>query len=105
MKLFMESNYSPPTHLFRVADCQRALKRFDAAITQYAEIVTFFKTSAAQAYLRMGDVYLANLKKRDKAISVYKIICRQYAGTGESSIAHRKLEDLGVVVTEGGQAK
>ena len=102
MKRFMESNYSPPTHLFRVADCLKALKRFDAAVKQYGEIVTFFKGSAPEAYLRMGRVYLNNLKQRKAAIEVFKTLIRNYGKSGQSSQAHRHLEDLGVVLTGGG---
>jgi len=105
MKLFMESSYNPPQNLFRVADCLKALKRFDAAVQQYGEIVTFFKNHAAEAYLRMAHCLLNNMKKKAEAIEIYKRICRQYKGSGQSSTAHRCLEDLGIVITEGGVEK
>ncbi|MDA0842107.1 MAG: tetratricopeptide repeat protein [Planctomycetota bacterium] len=102
LKRFMESNYSPPTHLFRVADCLKALKRFDPAIKQYGEIVTFFKGSASEAYLRMGRVYLDNLKQNKAAIEVFQTLIRNFPKSGQASQAHRILEDLGVVLTGGG---
>jgi tetratricopeptide (TPR) repeat protein len=102
MRRFMESNYSPPSHMFRVADCLKALKRFDPAVKQYGEIVTFFKGSAAEAYLRMGRVYLNNLKNKKAAIEVFKTLIRNYPKSGQASQAHRNLEDLGVVLTGGG---
>ena len=102
LKRFMESNYSPPGHLFRVADCLKALKRFDPAIKQYGEIVTFFKGSASEAYLRMGYVYLNNLKQKKAAIEVFRTLIRNYPKTGQASKAHRALEDLGVVLTGSG---
>jgi tetratricopeptide (TPR) repeat protein len=88
-----------------VANCLIALKRYEAAVTQYGEIVTFFKNSAPQAYLRMGNCLLDCMKKKAEAIEIYRRICRQYKGSGESSAAHQRLEDLGIVVTEGGQEK
>ena len=104
-KLFMESNYSPPTHLFRVSSCHCAMKRHKAAVTQYAEIVSFFKKSAPQAYLRMGDCYLHHMKMKREAVGVYKIVLNQFPKTGEASQAHLRLENLGVVVTGGGVKK
>lgn len=105
LKLFMESNYSPPTHLFRVSSCHCAMKRHKAAVTQYAEIVSFFKKSAPQAYLRMGDCYLHHMKMKREAVGVYKIVLDQFPKTGEASQAHLRLENLGVVVTGGGVKK
>ncbi|MBI2190864.1 MAG: tetratricopeptide repeat protein [Planctomycetes bacterium] len=105
MKLYMESNYSPPEHLFRVAECLIALKRYEPAVKQYAEIISFFKESAPRAYLAMGDAYLNYLKKQDDAVKVYRIVCRQFPRSSEASQAHLRLENLGVVITEGGVEK
>jgi hypothetical protein len=53
----------------------------------------------------MGNCLLDCMKKKAEAIEIYRRICRQYKGSGESSAAHQRLEDLGIVVTEGGQEK
>jgi len=102
LKCFRESEYQAPRDLFRMADCLRKLKRYDAAITQYAEIVTLYKNSAAQAYLRMTRTYLHDKKEQEQAVKVLKLICRDFPGTDESSQAHRILEDLGIQTPGGG---
>ena len=104
-KRFYESNYRPPRHLFRIADCRVAMKKYDKAIEQYKEIIGFFPRARPQAYLRMGRVKLNYKKDRKGAISDFQTILKLFKGSGEASQAHRILEDLGVAQIGGGVDK
>lgn len=107
---YNKSEYRPPTHMFRIAECYVALQKYPRALDTCREIINFFKKSCIPAMQFMvTQVYEKRkskaLKDRQNAIDMLRAIIRLFPNTGASSWAHIKLEDYGVVVTGGGVSK
>jgi len=93
-----------PQGLFRIADCQNAMKQHDAAIQTLTSVVNFFKPSAAEAQYRIAACYAAAGNK-DAAIRTLKQVCITYLNTPWAGRAHEDLSlKYGVDVTLGGSS-
>ncbi len=93
-----------PQSLFRIAECQGALKKHDSAIQTLVSVLNFFKSAAPEAHYRMAAYHDA---KGDKpaAIRTLKTVCKNYLKTPWAARAHQDLSlNYGVDVTLGGAA-
>lgn len=107
---YNNSEYSPPTQMFRIAECYCAMKKWPKAIETSRGIINFFKDHRIPAMKFMiTQIYEKRnskaLKDRESAIAMLKSILDHYAGTGAASWAHLRLENYGIVVTGGGVEK
>ena len=94
-----------PQSLFRIADCQGALKQHDAAIQTLVGVLNFFKSSAAEAQYRIAGHYAAKGDK-EAAIRTLKTVCKVHLNTSWAGQAHQDLsQKYGIDVTLGGAAK
>ena len=94
-----------PTSLFRIADCQGAMKQHDAAIQTLVGVLNFFKSAAPEAQYRIAGHYAAKGDK-EAAIRTLKTVCKVHLNTSWAGRAHQDLTlTYGVDVTLGGAAK
>ena len=85
-----------PENLRRIAQCQRKLKKWDAAVAQYREIENFFPSHASRAAWELAECYderHANLEK--KYVGALRELLKKYPETSYSRNAHIKLEERG----------
>lgn len=93
-----------PLSLFRIAECQSALKQHDAAIQTLVGVLNFFKSSAAEAQYRIAGYYAAKGDK-EAAIRTLKTVCKVHLNTSWAGQAHQDLtQKYGIDVTLGGAA-
>ncbi len=94
-----------PQSLFRISECQGALKQQDAAIQTLVGVLNFFKSAAPEAQYRMAGHYAAKGDK-EAAINTLKTVCKVHLSTPWAGRAHQDLALIyGVDVTLGGAAK
>ena len=96
---------SEPQSLFRISECQGAMKQHDAAIQTLVGVLNFFKSAAPEAQYRIASHYAAKGDK-EAAIRTLKTLCKVYLNTSWAGRAHQDLTlTYGVDVTLGGAAK
>ena len=101
---YNQSNREPQS-LFRISDCQGALKQHDTAIQTLVSVLNFFKSAAPEAQYRIAGHYAAKGDK-EAAIRTLKTVCKVYLNTSWAGRAHQDLTlTYGVDVTLGGAAK
>lgn len=110
IKAYTLSEYEPPNHIFRIAECYCAMQKWERALDTCREIINFFDGSRIPAMQFMvTSIYevrnSVTFKDRESAVAVLKSILDHYPGTSAASWAHLKLEDYGLVVTGGGVTK
>lgn len=94
-----------PLSLFRISDCQGALKQHDAAIQTLVGVLNFFKSAAPEAQYKIASHYAAKGDK-EAAIRTLKTVCKVHLNTSWAGRAHQDLTlTYGVDVTLGGAAK
>jgi TolA-binding protein len=94
-----------PQSLFRVSECQGAMKQHDAAIQTLVGVLNFFKSAAPEAQYRIAGHYAAKGDK-EAAIRTLKTVCKVYLNTSWAGRAHQDLSlTYGIDVTLGGAAK
>lgn len=78
------------------ADALRGAQKFSEAETSYKSIISKFtgKPQLAQVYLRLGDLYYYNLKKKTEAIAQYMILLREWPLSPEAAFAYSHLAEL-----------
>lgn len=78
------------------ADALRGAQKFAEAEAAYKSIVTKFpgKSQLAQVYLRLGDLYFYNLKKKPEAIAQYTILLREWPLSPDAASAYVHLSEL-----------
>jgi len=100
-----QQSQGEPQSLFRIAECQAALKQYDVAIQTLVGVLNFFKADAPEAQYRIAGVQAAKGNK-DAAIKTLKTLCRVYLNTPWAGRAHQDLSlNYGVDVTLGGSSK
>jgi len=102
IKAYNAANKQPGS-TWAVTDCLVALKRYPEAIKNVQGLESVGGSVAAQACLRVADIYRIAADK-GKEVEQLKLVLRRYPKTGESSAAHNRLEGYGVKVI-GGEAK
>ena len=94
-----------PQSLFRIAECQGALKQHDAAIQTLVGVLNFFKSAAPEAQYKIAGHHAAKGDK-EAAIRTLKTVCKAHLNTSWAGRAHQDLTlTYGIDVTLGGAAK
>lgn len=99
---FQQAN-NPPESVFRVADCYVKIGKLDSAMASLTEIENFFPAQAPRAALIKANLY-RDAGQADKRIAALRAIMKKYPKSGESSVAHQELEQLGVKIGGGQDA-
>lgn len=86
-----------PANLKGIVECWLGLGEQEKAIATLREIENFFKKQSAWAAYRIAQIYNA-MGKRDKYIAELRGIMKKYAGSPQSSDAHRHLERMGIKI-------
>ena len=101
---FQQSQRDPEA-IFRVSECQSALKQFDGAIQSLVGIANFFRSAAPEAQYRIAGQQALKGDK-EAAIQTLKNVCRVHLNTTWAGQAHQDLSlKYGIDVTLGGAAK
>lgn len=85
---------NPPSTLYAIASCYRALGKIDQAVGQLREIEAFFKDQAPEAAMRIAYIY-RDQKDTVQYIANLRGIMKKYPASGHSNVAHEELERLG----------
>ena len=98
IKSYRAANRQPDT-TWAVTDCLVGLKQYGQAI-KTVEGLESVAATAPRACLKVADVYKAAGDK-GKEVQQLRMVLRRYPKSGESSIAHQRLEDYGVALIGG----
>jgi len=90
IKYYSMSNKEPES-LFRMADCQRRMKKYEEGIKTLSEVVGFFPKRAAEAQLRIAE-YFSSWGKKELAVKAYMKVCDGYPRSRWARTAHDVLE-------------
>jgi tetratricopeptide (TPR) repeat protein len=101
IKAFRSANKQPDS-TWAVTDCMVAMKQYGAAIKNVQGLESV-KATAPAACLRIADIY-KSAGDKGKEVEQLQLVLRRYPKSGESSIAHQRLEGYGVKIM-GGEAK
>jgi tetratricopeptide (TPR) repeat protein len=102
IKAYQTANRQPDS-TWGVTDCLEALKRYPEAIRNVQALESVGGAVAAQACLRVADIYRASGDK-GKEVDQLRLVIRRYPKSSQLSTAHQRLENYGVKVI-GGEAK
>lgn len=102
IKAYQAANRQPDS-TWMVAECQVALKQYGEAIKNVQGLEMVGGAVAAQACLKVADIYRVSGDKA-REIEQLRLVLRRYPKSGESSAAHQRLEAYGVKLV-GGEAK
>jgi len=97
-----QSADNPPQNLWRIVDCQLAMKQHDQALKQLREIENFFQDQAPAAALKIAYLYRED---RKQFIALLRGVLKKYPKSSQSSTAHLELEALGVNIGGGVDAE
>jgi tetratricopeptide (TPR) repeat protein len=102
IKLYQAANKQPAS-TWAVIDCYMGLKQYDKAVKLAKELERFGGNVAPAACLKVADIYRVSGNKA-KEVQQLQLVLRRHPKSGESSVAHGRLESYGVKVI-GGEAK
>lgn len=102
IKAYNAANRQPDS-TWAVTDCLIALKQYPQAIQNVQGLESVGGGVAAQACLKVADIYRISGDK-GKEVDQLRLVLRRYPKSGQSSEAHQRLEGYGVKVI-GGEAK
>ena len=102
IKAYRSANEQPAS-TWGVTDCLVALKQFGKAIETVKQLESVGGTNAAQACLRIADIYKLSGDK-GKEVTQLRLVLKRYPKSGQSSEAHNRLETYGVAIV-GGEAE
>jgi tetratricopeptide (TPR) repeat protein len=102
IKAYQAAN-AQPTSTWGVADCLIALKQYGKAVKTVQELESVGGNTAAQAGLKIADIYRISGDK-GKEVTQLRLVLTRYPKSGQSSEAHNRLENYGVALT-GGEAE
>lgn len=102
IKAYQAANKQPDS-TWAVTDCLIALKQYDQAIKNVQGLESVGGAVAAQACLKIADIYRAGGDK-GKEVDQLRLTLRRYPKSSESSQAHQRLESYGVKIS-GGEAQ
>ncbi|MFK7910844.1 MAG: tetratricopeptide repeat protein [Akkermansiaceae bacterium] len=102
IKAYQAANVQP-TSTWGVTDCLIALKQYAKAVKTVQDLESVGGKTAAQAALKVADIYRISSQK-GKEVTQLRLILRRYPKTGQSGEAHNRLESYGVALT-GGEAE
>jgi tol-pal system protein YbgF len=97
-KMYREQNPASPLAddaLYYIGECLSSQKKFALAIETFDEIIISYPTGnvLALAYLKKGYA-LAELKKKDEAVAVLKLLISKYPLAEEARHAQEKIKEL-----------
>lgn len=99
IKAYRSANKQPDS-TWRITDCYQAMKQYDQAIKTARELESVGGGVAAQASLRIADVYRAAGDK-GREVDQLRIVLKRYPKSKEQSEAHNRLESYGVALSGG----
>jgi tetratricopeptide (TPR) repeat protein len=102
IKAYQAANRQPDS-TWGVTDCLIALKQYGQAIKNVQGLESVGGGVAAQAGLKVADIYRLSNEK-GKEVDQLRLVLRRYPKSRESSEAHERLEKYGVKIM-GGEAK
>jgi len=102
IKAYRSSNREPDA-TWAIAECLERMKNYPEAIKTLREIESVGGNVASRASLEIAKVYRAAGDKA-REVDQLRIVLRRYPESGESSEAHRTLENYGVALI-GGQSE
>jgi tol-pal system protein YbgF len=81
--------------LYWIGECLFSQKKFEDAIGRYDELILNYPQSdkIAAAYLKKG-LSLAELGRKDEAVSVFKLLVSKFPLENETKVAQQKIKDL-----------
>jgi tol-pal system protein YbgF len=97
-KLYREQFPASPladNALYWIGECYFSQRKFDEAITIFNELILNYAQGdkIAAAYLKKG-LSLAELKKKEEALAVFKLLISKYPFEEEAKIAQEKIKEL-----------
>ncbi|MFT5130657.1 MAG: tetratricopeptide (TPR) repeat protein [Rhodothermales bacterium] len=101
IKAFRAANKQPDS-TWRVTDCLVAMKNHGGAIKNVQGLESV-KATASAACLRIADIHRSAGDKA-REVDQLRIVLRRYPKSGQSSVAHERLESYGVALI-GGEGK
>lgn len=102
IEAFRAANKQPES-TWEIAQCLRAMKQFDQAISTISELESLGGPIASRASLEVANIHLSAGDKA-KEVGQLRTVLRRYPKTGESAAAHDRLEAYGVALV-GGEAE
>lgn len=102
IEAFRAANKQPES-TWEIAQCLRAMKQFDQAISTISELESLGGPIASRASLEVANIHLSAGDKA-KEVGQLRTVLRRYPKTGESATAHDRLEAYGVALV-GGEAE
>jgi len=103
IKAYNSANRQPDS-TWKVADCLQALKNYPKAIETVRQLESVGGPTAAQACLRIADIYRAAGDKA-REVDQLRLVLQRYPKSGQpQSDAHNRLESYGVAI-KGGEAE
>jgi tetratricopeptide (TPR) repeat protein len=99
IKAYRSSNRQPDS-TWAVAECLKSMRQYPEAIKSLREIESVGGNVASRASLEIAKVYRAAGDKA-REVDQLRIVLKRYPKSGESSEAHRILENYGVALVGG----
>lgn len=99
IEAFRAANKQPDS-TWEIAQCLRAMKQFDQAISTISELESLGGPIASRASLEVANIYLSAGDKA-REVGQLRTVLRRYPKTGESAAAHDRLEAYGVALVGG----
>jgi tetratricopeptide (TPR) repeat protein len=93
---------NPPITLYSIVKNFRAWGKRGEAVAQLTEIENFFPAEASRACLMIADIYSGD---QPLYIASLRNLMKKYPGSRESSVAHQRLQAMGVKSGGGEDAK
>ena len=97
-KLYRESFPDSPladNALYWIGECRYSLRKFGEAIDDFNDLILNYPQSdkVAASYLKKG-LALAELKKKDEALAVFRLLVSKFPLEEEAKIAQEKINEL-----------
>jgi tetratricopeptide (TPR) repeat protein len=94
IRAYQQANRQPDS-TWKITDCLIAMKNYGKAIDTVRQLESVGGGVAAQAALKVADIYRIGGNKA-KEVQQLRTILRRYPKSGQSSAAHQRLEKYGV---------
>jgi tetratricopeptide (TPR) repeat protein len=102
IKAYRSANKQPES-TWGITDCLIAMKQYGNAIKTVRDLEALGGTVASRASLKAADIY-KTAGDKGKEVAQLRSVLKRYPKSGESSVAHNRLESYGVALI-GGEAQ
>lgn len=102
IKTYRSANKQPES-TWGITDCLIAMKQYGNAIKTVRDLEALGGTVASRASLKAADIY-KTAGDKSKEVAQLRSVLKRYPKSGESSVAHNRLESYGVALI-GGEAQ